>query len=181
MSFRFDVLKESVEWAECLYEVAQKLNIRLEDKAQQTSTMAGLFLAAAFGFLKPDNAVLFGSHRWVTGLMTFAVVVFLLCLGCCLSVTWLRFGPMPLGLDVVRQVNNDLLTRSEEELTDRYKENYLRDRLDLWDHVINDRTRMNKDKADRLRIAQVLLAVGMFTVGILLFIVIRSILIRAKV
>jgi len=181
MGFRFDVLKESVEWAEGLYEVAQKLSIRLEDKAQQTSTMAGLFLAAAFGFLKPDNAVLIGSHRWVTGLMTFAVVMFLLCLGCCLSVTWLRPGPMPLGLKVLSEVNEDLLKRSEEELTDRYKENYLRDRLNLWDDIINKRTRVNEDKALRLRIAQTLLAVGMSTVGILLFIVIRSILIRAKV
>jgi len=57
----------------------------------------------------------------------------------------------------------------------------LRDRLNLWDDIINKRTRVNEDKALRLRIAQTLLAVGMSTVGILLFIVIRSILIRAKV
>ncbi len=90
MSFRLEVLQESVKWAETLYDAANKLSARLEDKAQQSATMAGLFLAAAFGFLKPDNGALVGSHRLVATLLTFTVVIFLLCLAACLSVTWLR-------------------------------------------------------------------------------------------
>jgi hypothetical protein len=179
MSFRLEVLQESVKWAETLYDAANKLSARLEDKAQQSATMAGLFLAAAFGFLKPDNGALVGSHRLVATLLTFTVVIFLLCLAACLSVTWLRPAPMPLNLQVLRTLNEDLLQFPEDKMTEAMKENYLRDRLSVWAGILDNRAAVNRDKAFRLKIAQALLAIGMLTVGILLFFVIHSILISS--
>ncbi len=179
MSFRLEMLQESVKWAETLYDAANKLSARLEDKAQQSATMAGLFLAAAFGFLKPDNSALAGSHRLVAALLTFTVVIFLLCLAGCLSVTWLRPAPMPMNLQVLRALNEDLLQFPEHKMTDSMKENYLRDRLSIWAAILDNRATVNRDKAFRLKIAQALLAIGMLTVGILLFFVIHSILVSS--
>lgn len=59
------------------------------------------------------------------------------------------------------------------------KENYLRDRLSIWAAILDNRATVNRDKAFRLKIAQALLAIGMLTVGILLFFVIHSILVSS--
>ena len=48
-------MRETVSWAEKLDEMGSKSTIRLDDKSQQTGTVAGVFLAAALSFLKPDT------------------------------------------------------------------------------------------------------------------------------
>jgi hypothetical protein len=56
MSFTVEVIKDTVRLAEGRDAEAVQASARLDDKAQKTVTLAGLFLAAAFGFVKPDAA-----------------------------------------------------------------------------------------------------------------------------
>ena len=56
MSFALDIIKDTVKLAEDRYTEAVQSSVRLDDKAQKAVTLAGLFLAAAFGFVKPDAA-----------------------------------------------------------------------------------------------------------------------------
>src|SRR5580658_748638 len=111
MYFRLEVLKEAVVWAQSLDEAASKITARLEDKAQQSGGMAGLFLAAAFGFVKPEAiaGLLHGSNGWTAFLLVNIIVIFLLCLVACLSVLWLRSTPLPLTLSMLTSLNEDLL------------------------------------------------------------------------
>lgn len=178
VSFRLDLLKEAVAWAETSYETASKITARLEDKAQQTGGVAGLFLAAAFGFLKPEKVA--GAANMSNGLTAFllinVVVVFLLCLAACLSVFWLQNAPIPLSLPLLMGMNDDLLRLPADRLDDEVQENYYRDRLKVWQNLLDERTDLNKDKARKLGIAQTLLAIGMLGASVLLFASIRSML-----
>jgi hypothetical protein len=178
MSFRIDILKEAVAWAQNLDDTTSKITARLDDKAQQTGGMAGLFLAAAFGFIKPESmaATLSGSMRWAAFLLLAIIAILIVCLAACLSVTWLRSTPMPLSLSALTNLNEDVLGLPADVLGDSVQENYYRDRLALWGQTLEMRTRLNRDKAQRLLIAQTLLAGGMLAVSILLVALIRSML-----
>lgn len=170
MSFRLDMLKETVAWAEKLEDYGTKATIRLDDKAQQTGGIAGLFLAAAFGFSKPETFVALGKKGslWAWAVLFAIIAVLLVCLGCCLSVTWLRSTPMPIGLTVLQGLMNDLLEQDEARLDDTAQENYFRDRLRIWETIVEDRLHLNKNKARRLFAAQCCLATGMLLAGLLL-------------
>jgi hypothetical protein len=63
---------------------------------------------------------------------------------------------------------NDLLEQDEARLNDTAQENYFRDRLRIWETIVEDRLRLNKNKARRLFAAQCCLATGMLLAGLLL-------------
>ena len=168
MSFRLDILKSTLDWAQKLDETTSAVTVRLDDKAQQTGAMAGIFLAAAFGFVKPEN-ISTGSNRGAAILLAGIIIVFLLCLAACLSVTWLRNAPLPLSLTTVSGFNDDLLDLPLKEMTEDRQESYYRDQISLWKRILEQRTGLNRDKAHRLLIAQALLAAGMLEVSVLLF------------
>jgi MFS family permease len=178
MSFRMDLLKEAVTWSQSLDDTSSKITARLEDKAQQTGGMAGLFLAAAFGFVKPESVagMLHGSNGWAAFLLLNVIVIFLLCLIACLSVLWLRNTPLPLTLPMLTSFNEDLLRLPADRLSEEVQENYYRDRISIWEDILEKRKILNEDKAKRLMIAQTLLAAGMLAVSILLFATIRGML-----
>ena len=178
MSFKLEILRESVSWAEKLEDYGAKTTARLDDKAQQTGGLAGLFLAAAFGFLKPDNFAVLSFHakRWAAGMLLLIIALLLGCLGACLSVTWLRWTPMPISLSVLQKLTEDLIRVEDDKLTDSVQQNVYHDRLRIWATVLESRQNFNARKAKRLRIAQTLLAGAMLSSSMLLFLVVRAIL-----
>jgi hypothetical protein len=172
MSFKLDILAATVERAAQLDDVSSRVSGKLEEKAQQTGGMAGLFLAAAFGFLKPDDLTKFlvANGRPFGYLLISTIVVFLACLAACLSVTWLKKTPTPLGLATISSLNDDLLRLSDDEVSEDVEKNYFSDQLRLWESIISSRRELNRQKARRLLCAQSLLASGMFLIAILLII-----------
>ncbi len=170
MSFRLDLLRETTAWAETLEDYGTKATSRLDDKAQQTGGLAGLFLAAAFGFLKPDSFALPPGHlRTAAFCLLFAIVlIFVLCIGACLTVTWLRQTPVPIALDVVMGLQEGVLDLQDHQLTDAIQENTYYDRLRIWADILSKRTALNQMKARRLLVAQSLLALGIFLCAALL-------------
>ncbi len=172
MSFKLDILAATVERAEKFDDICSSVGRKLEEKAQQTGGMAGLFLAAAFGFLKPDDLskVLVANGRSAGYLLIATIVIFLACLAACLSVSWLRKAPTPVTLATLSSLNNDLLQLGDEELSEEVRKRYFLDQLHLWESIISIRQQMNRQKAIRLLCAQSLLASGMFLIAILLII-----------
>jgi hypothetical protein len=172
MSFKLDILAATVERAERLDDASSHVSGTLEEKAQQTGGIAGLFLAAAFGFLKPDDlsTFLLANGRSFGYLLIGTIIAFLACLATCLSVTWLRKTPGPLGLATLSSLNDDLLRLSDDELSEDVQRNYFRDQLRMWESIISSRKQLNRQKARRLLCAQSLLASGMFLIAVLLII-----------
>jgi hypothetical protein len=170
MGFRVDIAKAAVDRAAQLDDICSKTALKLDEKAQQTGGMAGLFLAVAFGFLKPDDLTKFlsANGRFVGFLLILLVVVFLACLAACLSVAWLRKTPAPLTHETLESLNKDLMQLRDDELTEAVQSNYFLDQLYLWEPILFVRERTNKNKARRLIWAQSLLAFGMLLAAILL-------------
>jgi hypothetical protein len=171
MSFTVDVIKDTVRLAEDRYADARQASASLDDKAQKTVTLAGLFLAAAFGFVKPDAAGSFLNILGIySGIMTvITIVVFLASLAVCLSVMWVRSVPQALAIPILDELNGDLTCLPPNELTEQVQENYYKDLLALWGPIIERQIAVNAVKARRLRIAQALLGCGMLSVAALLF------------
>lgn len=55
MGFLVDTFKSAAQLAAETYKDNVRVAALLDDKAQKTGGLAGLFMAAAFGFLKPDS------------------------------------------------------------------------------------------------------------------------------
>jgi hypothetical protein len=157
---------------------AYKNNVRiaaqLDDKAQKTSTLAGLFLAAAFGFLKPSSVGELFTGMGVYAIVIFiaAMAVFVFCLAACLSVMWIRGMPAPIAPVLVNAMNDDLLVLPDEDVTDRVQANHYREQVLLWMPIINGQITLNRDKARRLLLSQVLLGGGMLSVAVLFVLVV---------
>lgn len=169
MSFKLDIAAAAVERADQLDEISSRMGVKLDEKAQQTGAVAGLFLAAAFGFLKPDDLTKFLSFNghivgyWLIGTIT----IFLMCLAACLSVAWRTKTPAPLSLQSLSSLNDPLL-RSDEVLSEDVQKNYFLDQLRIWEDIIASRNDINRKKGRRLLVAQYLLATGMFSIAVLL-------------
>jgi hypothetical protein len=152
---------------------AYKNNVRiaaqLDDKAQKASTVAGLFPAAAFAFLKAGNVggLLAGMGVYAIVIFIATMAVFICCLAACLSVMWIRRMPAPLAPALVNSMNDDLLVLQDEDVTDRMQANHYREQVLLWMPIIDGQITINKDKARRLWLAQVLLGSGMLSVSAL--------------
>ena len=177
MGFRLDILQHTDEWAEKLEEYGVRATVRLDDKAQQTGGLAGIFLAAAFGFMKPETFAYFGPRArfFVTGMLFFVISVLVVCVGACLTVTWLQSVPMPMSLSICRRLNSGILDLAAEDLTNRVQENYYNDRMTLWKDTLDARLDINIVKARRLRVAQGLLATGIALSAALLLVVVSSV------
>ena len=82
MSFRLDTLKTIVQTALKNYKDAVRISTLLDDKARKTGAFAGLFIAAALGFLKPSDlqsmVQSIGLSRTI--FLTFQVILLVICL-----------------------------------------------------------------------------------------------------
>jgi uncharacterized membrane protein YgdD (TMEM256/DUF423 family) len=178
VSFRVELMQETVRWAETLNDGDSQATVRLDDKSQQTGTVAGVFLAAALGFLKPESFNALGSHAKVATLwlLLLGIVCLVGSVVACLSVVWLRANPMPIALSVMLGITEDIVAHPEADLDDDVKISLYRDRLKIWQQVLSDRSVLNQRKAKWLKGAQSLLAAGILLISCLLFVVIWTIL-----
>jgi hypothetical protein len=170
MSFQEDGTKEAVKSAFEIYKDNVRISALLDDKAQKTGGLAGLFLAAAFGFVKTNSTDVFDSvygHR--SGLLVIAaIILFISCLAACLSVMWIRGAPLPLGLAALRKMLMDLSLLPEEEITNQVRSNFYLEQLSVWEKILSLQRAINQTKGKRLFLAQILVGAGMMFVAVLL-------------
>lgn len=81
----------------------------LEDKAQKTSTVAGVFLAAAFGFTRPEILRIVYETHWGQILFVTTVGLLVVCILLCLSVNWVRRMPGAVTVFVIEEAARDVL------------------------------------------------------------------------
>jgi hypothetical protein len=174
MSFRSDAVKGTVQFAFDTYKDNERISTLLDDKAQKVGSLASVFLAAAFGFIKLNDLNTLGSSfgRYLGIVFIVTVATFIVCLGTCLSVMWVRTLPSPVDISVLSQMHLDISALSSEEITDSMEHNFFYEMLQLWQPVLDGQSAINSIKGYRLRWAQVLAAAGMLFVATLLVAVI---------
>jgi hypothetical protein len=65
---KIDILDDLLKTAERDFDAAVKHAASIDDKARKTSGLAGLFLAAAFGFVKPESLATLREHYGLVAL-----------------------------------------------------------------------------------------------------------------
>jgi hypothetical protein len=170
MSFKLNIAAAAVERSDQLDEISSRMGVKMDEKAQQTGAVAGLFLAAAFGFLKTDDLTKFldVNGHIAAYLLIGTITLFMMCLAACLSVAWRTKTPAPLSLQTLSSLNDPLLNLDDAALSEEVQKNYFLDQLRVWEVIIASRNEVNRKKGVRLLVAQTLLATGMFSIAVLL-------------
>ncbi|HTD22056.1 MAG TPA: hypothetical protein VK738_05350 [Terriglobales bacterium] len=173
--FQLEMLKSLVEVGVDSYKENVRINSLLEDKAQKTAGLAGVFLAAALAFMKVDTLSVWPFNRLrILIPLSLAIVLLVCCVGFCLAVMWVRRLPgLPL-FSSLNKLKTDLWT-IESTALEAYEQGYWGDRAMLWQQVVTAQSPVITSKARWLLIAQIALASAMFVVAILLLFLIEPI------
>jgi hypothetical protein len=172
--FRIECLKTVIQNGFDNYKENARITSLLDDKAQKTGAMAGVFLAATFGFLSPEklHSLALAVDLEYLLLILFTVAVFIGCVASCLSVMWARNVALPVSLEAVNGMTQDILRLRDDSLTPEIQEAFFQEQIAIWRPVLDSQMKGNKLKAGRLVLAQRLLGCGMFLIAILLIIMI---------
>jgi hypothetical protein len=172
--FRSELLKRLVEVGEASYKESTRIAAVLDDKAQKTSTIAGVFLAAGFAALKPETLTALSSRLLLT-LLIVIVVLLMGSVGTSLVAMWVRRNAEPLSIADVSAIAVDVLALHEDELSIERQANVYLDQARVWSECVLAQDRLNARKATFLKSAQTALAAAMFAVGIFLAVLLNSV------
>jgi uncharacterized membrane protein YgdD (TMEM256/DUF423 family) len=147
----------------------------LDTKAQNTTAIAGVFLAAALAFLRGQALEQFVqfSGRYVVVFLGVSIILLLGSVLSCLIAMRIRGVIAPIGSVELIEMVNDILSLEPSEFTDATHENFLRDQIAAWQTTLRDTS--NRSKARAVLIGQLLLATAIVVVAILLLVILISV------
>jgi hypothetical protein len=151
-----------------------KHSASMDDKAQKLSGLSGIFLAVAFGFVRPESLIELRKHFGNPSLLLLGLSLALLvaCIVVCLLAMWHREVPLSgisLGahedaVNIVREFPSGTI---DDELTEFYRQN----QIDIWRAATDECRAVNKSKDRFVLWAQILLGLGIvvavFNIGVM--------------
>lgn len=172
--FRLQLRKSVVDAGHENYKENVRIAALLDDKAQKTGALAGIFLAAAFASIRPENF----NSPWFNRPSIFvplliSIISLIVCIAYCLGVMWVRPISGPLSIWQLDRLRTDLFQFPRTNLS-AYEEGFWGEVATIWKDVLYKQTEPLNDKAKRLRKAQVSLLVAMFMIAVLLLLAIIS-------
>lgn len=171
--FRLQILKDLCAVGSENY----KENVRtiglLEDKAQKTAALAGIFLAATLAFIKPETFDKWPFNRLrVWAPLSAAVVLLIVSIAFSVAVLWIRSMVETLPFSSVDRFRVELFGVEAAQLH-QYEEGYWGDTAAVWKQILTRQTPIITSKGNRLQWAQITLALAMLCVGALLLLIIQ--------
>lgn len=161
-----DALSASVD----MFKENARVIALVEDKAQKGATLAGIFLAAAFAFLrKAELQDLFALEEWVGLIMLSAVIALMLAcvLVCAYTLYARRMLTPPDSAEILRRA--ELRLRAEpERQTDEMRENHIREQAKAWHNTLAAQESAIAIKSKLLVWTQGLLVLGISMLSALL-------------
>lgn len=128
----------------------------LDSKAQGAITVSGIFLAGILGFIRTLTEATGPTEKW---LLTATALLLTLSIIFSLWVLWVRtVERSPLG-DALDTLVKDLL-ETDDDIRPEQLVNYCRDHAGMWSETNRDVDNKNSQKAGRLIMAQVMLALA---------------------
>lgn len=131
---RMQLLRDLLQACRAEFAESVRINAALDDKAQKTGALAGVFLAAGFAFLKPENVALLNTlGRWrAVAPLAASVLLLMICVAICLKVMWVSTMPAPPSVETLTKLIGNLAALPAAELTSQRLENDRRDTIGLW-------------------------------------------------
>ena len=154
---KIDILDDLLKTAERDFDAAVKHAAAIDDKAQKTSGLAGLFLAAAFGFVKPESlATLREQYGLVAlGLLYLALSLFVVTVVLCLRAMWLKDVPTSgVSLESQEMSAEFLLQLEDADLDEEMMVAYRSNKIEIWRSTIAERFTANVAKTRLVHWAQ---------------------------
>jgi hypothetical protein len=170
MSARLDLLKDTIATASENY----KDNVRafgvLDDKAQKTGAIAGLFLAALFAYIKPDTVgtLLTNIGSGATSNLTGVILLLMICCLFSLLTMWAGTYVAPLNLEHMTEMSSDLLHFSEAELGESVLEVHYGEKIAVWEKCIAEQKGIAARKLVMVFLAQVVLLLAILWTAFML-------------
>jgi hypothetical protein len=164
------MLSQALTTSTDMYKENSRILTLVEDKAQKAAGLSGLFLAAAFAFLRKDSLETLSAFLGWTGLSILALSIGLM-LACILVSAWVLWAremiTPPDPESILRHV--DLYLNAEATgPSDTSRENNLRDQARAWNTALKAQEKAITDKSKLLVFTQRLLIAGISTVVALL-------------
>jgi hypothetical protein len=164
------MLSQALTTSTDMYKENSRVLGLIEDKAQKAAGLAGLFLAAAFSFLRKDSLETLSAFLGWTGLSILALSIGLM-LACVLVSAWVLWAremmTPPDPESILRHV--DLYLNADPAgPCDTSRENNLRDQARSWNTALKAQDKAITEKSKLLVLTQRLLIGGISTVVALL-------------
>jgi hypothetical protein len=142
----------------------------LDDKAQKLAQTAGVFLGAAFAFLKPILGAVATPFDWLDlllirsliGLLLFTILVTLIA-------NLRRRIPAPVRAQTIHELASDLIDLPDDELSPTRRLNHARQISEMWIVILERQEKVNRIKGTIVLIAQISLTLTLALAAFLLF------------
>ena len=166
---RISLLNQALAASTDIYKDNARILSLLDDKAQKTATLAGLFLAAAFASLRQDSLHSLILVEGSVGKLLLAVVITLLVASVFFGglVIWAQKLKTPPDPNKLLEACN-LLLKAAEGPTDEQRENHVRDQIKSWNKAPVTQDTVIARKSWRLLTMQILLLLAIVMVSALL-------------
>lgn len=165
---RISLIKEMFNASVSEFTNAQNSFNALDTKAQNTTTIAGIFLASILAFLNSEilqKFVATGKLFSVIILGTVTVFLIFATLFCLFSII-IRDTPT-LKLKNIQNELEAILKQPEKQLETRY-ENFLLSRIREWINIANELRETNQKKATMIFLGQICLMVSIISMAFLM-------------
>lgn len=160
---QIEILEDLLKTAERNFDDTVKSASLVADNAQKTSGLAGLFLAAAFGFVKPESLTALRDQYGMSALWLLysALALFVFTVLLCLWATWFKDIPS-VGLSLESQETSAefLLQLPPDDLDAEIMAAYIRNKIEIWKTTTAQRSTVNTTRARIVHWAQRTLAGG---------------------
>jgi hypothetical protein len=166
---RFQLLSQALTAATDVYKENTRISALLDDKAQKTAGIAGIFLAAAFAFLRRESIQDLADAGGSLGMFLLGASV-LFFLGCMIGgglVMWARKLRLPPDPNKILSVCDFLLADTHGP-AETVRENHVRDQIKSWNRANQVQDQVISEKSAKLLVTQTLLILGIMAVVVLL-------------
>jgi hypothetical protein len=149
----------------------------LDTKAQNTTALAGVFLAAALAFLREEalEAFVRSGGRHTVILLAASIISLLGSILSCLLAMRIRKVIAPIEPVALTAMVDDILSLDASELTDVTYGNFLRDQIAAWQPTLADASTANASKAKAVLAGQFLLTAAIVFIAILLLVILTTV------
>jgi hypothetical protein len=165
---QLEIFSDLLVTAEREFDAVVKYGSLVDDKAQKTSGLAGIFLAAAFGFTKPESLIALQTQYGNISLVLLyaALILFVGSVGLCLRGMWL--GKVPVnGISVTAHEDvAGLIFGLTDDIDDPLMIVYKESQLGIWKSAINELFQANLEKTHLIHYAQRVLAAGILVAAL---------------
>ncbi len=161
----------------CLEEYSDKINIfnSLDSKAQQVIAFSGVLLGFLISFCKKETL------EFLNEVNPFSIILCIVSISLLLGAISLSILSMRIikliGMPTYEEIKMEYLDLKEINEKDYKADNYyifINNRIELWESTLKNIFTINKKKAKKVFLAQILCGCGLITLGFIGFIILCS-------